>query len=132
MIISKRFESRDKTVKNILILKVNNLSFKKKGTEIHFQIESKSKEIFTKSSQFSLNELKMNIDTPRSIDQWLDPLLEQPYGCVSNSGRINGRDRRIAERWKRWRFRKRMEQEGSRPAVWKWELPGSGVKLKRG
>lgn len=69
MIISKRFESRDKTVKNILILKVNNLSFKKKGTEIHFQIESKSKEIFTKSSQFSLNELKMNIDTSRSIDQ---------------------------------------------------------------
>lgn len=75
------------------------------------RIEWKSKEIFIESSRFSVNQRgKWMIDTHDSI-----PLRSFEIRATrrSNSRRIEWeRIVHYAKRWKRWRFRKRMEQEG--------------------
>lgn len=71
------------------------------------------------------------LDTPPSVE------IQPTHDDVSNSRRIEWdgwNDRALRETMEKMAISQTngTKEGGEIPAVWKWELPGSGVKLKRG
>lgn len=72
----------------------------------------------------SIHTTRYHSDLSRS-EQLGDRIPVESNGSGSCITRNDGKDGDFANEWNR--------KEGREiPAVWKWELPGSGMKLKRG